>query len=40
MSVPTPSTVEVPARNLGLVKGIGILGIIGGIALIVVGIVV
>jgi len=33
-------TVEVPARNLGLVKGFGVLGILGGIALIVVGIIV
>ena len=36
----TVDTVEVPARNLGLVKGIGVLGVLGGIALIVVGLVV
>lgn len=33
-------TVEVPARNLGAVKAIGVLGILGGIALILVGVVV
>lgn len=36
----TVDTVQVPARNLGLVKGIGVLGILGGIALIVVGVIV
>ncbi len=36
----TTGTVEPPARSLGLVKAAGILGILGGIALIVVGIVV
>lgn len=35
---PTPTTVEAPSRSLGLVKWVGILGIIGGIALIVVGV--
>ncbi len=34
-----PTTVEPPARNLGLVKWVGIIGIIGGILLIVVGII-
>mgnify|MGYP003431680393 FL=1 len=36
----TAGTVEVPARNLGLVKAVGVLGILGGLALIVVGLVV
>lgn len=36
----TADTVEVPARKLGLVKAIGVLGVLGGIALIVVGLVV
>lgn len=36
----TVDTVEVPARNLGVVKAIGVLGVLGGIALIVVGLVV
>ncbi|MGZ8804298.1 MAG: aromatic ring-opening dioxygenase LigA [Microbacterium sp.] len=36
----TTAAVEPPARNLGLVKVAGILGILGGIALIVAGIVV
>ena len=36
----TTATVEPPARSLGLVKVAGILGILGGIALIVVGIVI
>ena len=36
---PTPTTVEAPSRNLGLVKWVGIIGIIGGILLIVVGII-
>lgn len=36
----TTSTVEPPARSLGFVKAAGILGILGGIALIVAGIVV
>lgn len=36
----TADTVEVPARKLGMVKAIGVLGVLGGIALIVVGIVV
>ena len=35
----TPTTVEQPSRNLGLVKWVGIIGIIGGILLIVVGII-
>ena len=35
----TPAAVEAPARKLGLVKAVGILGIIGGILLIVVGII-
>ena len=34
-----PTTVEPPVRNLGLVKWVGIIGIIGGILLIVVGII-
>lgn len=33
-------TIEPPAKSVGLVKTIGILGILGGIALIVVGVVV
>ena len=33
-------TVQAPARNLGLVKVVGILGIVGGALLIIVGIVV
>ncbi len=37
-SEPSPATVETPSRNLGVVKVVGILGIIGGILLIVVGI--
>ena len=36
----TTATVEPPARSLGLVKVAGILGILGGIALIVVGLVI
>lgn len=36
----TAGTVEVPARKLELVKVVGVLGILGGIALIVIGIVV
>ena len=36
----TAGTVEVPARKLGLVKAVGVLGIIGGLALIAVGLVV
>lgn len=36
----TTSTVEPPARSLGIVKAAGILGILGGIVLIVAGIVV
>ncbi len=36
----TTGAVEPPARNLGLVKVAGILGILGGIALIVAGIIV
>jgi hypothetical protein len=40
MSDATAHTVQVPARNLGAVKGIGVLGIVGGIALIVVGLIV
>lgn len=42
MSQDTPSTVdaiEPPAKKVGLVKAVGILGIIGGVLLIVVGIV-
>ena len=35
----TPTTVETPSRNLGIVKWAGILGIVGGIALIVVGVI-
>ena len=35
----SPTTVEQPSRNLGLVKWVGIIGIIGGILLIVVGII-
>ncbi|GAA2015884.1 aromatic ring-opening dioxygenase LigA [Microbacterium ulmi] len=38
--VETADVIEPPARSLGSVKVIGILGILGGIALIVVGIVV
>lgn len=38
--VTTADTLEVPVKQVGLVKAIGILGILGGIALIVVGIVV
>ncbi len=37
-AVETADTVEPPARSLGLVKAVGILGILGGIALIVVGV--
>ena len=36
----TSGTVEPPARSLGPVKVVGVLGILGGIALIVVGIVI
>ena len=36
----TSGAVEPPARNLGLVKVVGVLGILGGIALIVAGLVV
>src|ERR687898_509471 len=36
---PTPAAVQAPGRNLGLVKVVGVLGIIGGILLIVVGII-
>lgn len=39
-AVVTADTVEPPAKKLGVVKVVGILGILGGIALIVVGIVV
>ena len=35
----TPTTVEQPSRNLGLVKWVGIIGIVGGILLILVGII-
>ena len=35
----TPTTVEQPSRNLGLVNWVGIIGIIGGTLLIVVGII-
>ncbi|KRA23100.1 aromatic ring-opening dioxygenase LigA [Microbacterium sp. Root61] len=38
--VPNTDAIEPPARPLGFVKVVGILGILGGIALIVVGIVV
>lgn len=36
----TVDSIEPPAKSVGLVKTVGVLGIIGGIALIVVGIVV
>ncbi len=36
----TADTVEVPAKNVGAVKVIGILGILGGVALILVGVIV
>jgi hypothetical protein len=36
---PIPAAVEPPARKLGVVKFVGVLGIIGGILLIVVGII-
>ncbi|GAA3901466.1 aromatic ring-opening dioxygenase LigA [Microbacterium invictum] len=36
----TVDTIEPPAKSVGLVKVVGVLGILGGIALIVVGIVV
>jgi hypothetical protein len=39
-AVVTADTVEPPQKKVGLVKVVGILGILGGIALIVVGIVV
>jgi hypothetical protein len=39
-AVATADTVEPPAKKLGVVKVIGVLGILGGIALIVVGVVV
>lgn len=42
MSQDTPSTadaIEPPAKKVGLVKAVGILGIIGGVLLIVVGII-
>ena len=39
-SVVSADSVEPPARRLGGVKAVGIIGIIGGIALIVVGVVV
>lgn len=39
-TVETADTIEPPARKTGAVKVVGILGILGGIALIVVGIVV
>lgn len=38
-ATPTDS-IEPPARRLGLVKAVGVVGILGGIALIVVGVVV
>lgn len=38
--VPTADVLEPPQKNVGLVKVIGVLGILGGIALIVVGVVV
>lgn len=36
----TVDTIEAPAKSVGVVKTLGILGILGGIALIVVGVVV
>ncbi|MBD7958015.1 aromatic ring-opening dioxygenase LigA [Microbacterium sp. Sa4CUA7] len=36
----TADTIEPPARKVGLIKAAGIIGILGGIALIIVGIVV
>ncbi|WEK14183.1 MAG: aromatic ring-opening dioxygenase LigA [Candidatus Microbacterium phytovorans] len=39
-SVVTSDTVEPPVKKVGLVKAVGVLGILGGIALIVVGVVV
>ncbi len=39
-SVVTADTVEPPVKKVGLVKAVGVLGILGGIALIVVGVVV
>ncbi len=36
----TVDTIEPPVKNVGLVKVVGVLGILGGIALIVVGIIV
>lgn len=38
--VVTADTVEPPVKKVGLVKAVGVLGILGGIALIVVGVVV
>lgn len=40
MSEEAADTVAVPAKKLGLVKGVGFGGILGGIALIVVGLIV
>lgn len=40
VSAPETATVAAPTRSLGPVKVIGVLGILGGIALIVVGIVI
>lgn len=39
-AVVTADTVEPPQKKVGLVKAVGIIGILGGIALIVVGVVV
>lgn len=39
-AVVTADTVEPPQKKVGLVKAIGVIGILGGIALIVVGVVV
>jgi hypothetical protein len=38
-TVTTADTIEPPAKSVGLVKAVGILGIIGGILLILVGII-
>jgi hypothetical protein len=39
-AVATADTVEPPVKRVGLVKAVGVLGILGGIVLIVVGVVV
>lgn len=38
-SEPTAASVEAPGRNLGFVKFVGVVGIIGGVLLILVGII-